>query len=478
MDLEQTFISRLLWHWGAPLFQATVAFAMLPVITAILGPADIGVFALVTAIAGLVAAVSGMGSTYILSAHYPTLDGPGRRGLVSTVLALAVTVALLASVVVMALWHPLSARWQAVAGVPSSWIALALATSVAGVPWTIATDTLMLRGGARRFALIGVTQSAVGAGVTTVCLYTFDLGLTALFVSALAVSAVAGVAGLIFLRDELALRIERRWLIECLRVGPIMGGGHLLETVHTVVERVLLSSTVGLAALGLYAHSQQYRNMVQIGVKGIARSVWPVSLEEARTPQNRFDLTNRAWRAAALAITAGGLIASFLARDIIALLTHDKFTAAAPFVALWMAYVLVQNMGKPQAAVLFSAQKGTALGWIGQGTRAFGIVLLFVLVPVAGLAGAFIALFAQQIAIRVAFHLCARRVAATPFQDGWFIAGCAVIATAYVAATTVDLALPARAALCAGFLCAFALSGHTVLRDMFAFARSRVAINQ
>jgi O-antigen/teichoic acid export membrane protein len=256
-----------------------------------------------------------------------------------------------------------------------------------------------------------------------------------------------------------------------------MGGGHLLETGHKVVERTLLGSTVGLVTLGLYAHSEQYRNLVQVGLKALARSIWPISLREARVDRYGFDLTNRAWRAAAIAVASVGILAAFLAGDVIALLTHDKFTNASPYVALWMAYVLIQNMGKPQSAALFSAQKGVALGWIGQGTRAFGILLLFVLVPTAGILGAFIALAAQQLAMRILLHVYAHKVGATPFQDRWIVIGCGIIGIALTIALTANLSLASRIVLSVGFLFVLALSGQSVVRDVFAFARKRVAVN-
>ena len=97
MTLQERFISRLLWNWGAPAVQTVTAIAMLPVITAVLGPAEIGAFAVVMSAAALIAAVSAMGSTYLLSAHYPSAEPAERRALVSTMICVSVAIAALAT---------------------------------------------------------------------------------------------------------------------------------------------------------------------------------------------------------------------------------------------------------------------------------------------------------------------------------------------------------------------------------------------
>ena len=477
MTLQERFISRLLWNWGAPAVQTVTAIAMLPVITAVLGPAEIGAFAVVMSAAALIAAVSGMGSTYLLSAHYPTAEPAERRALVSTMICVSVAIAALAGLAGVASWPLLVASWPAIADIPVTSVALAMAATVAAAPWIIALDTLTLRGQARPFAAVGALQAVLGAGVTTVGLHVLDLGLTALFVSTLAVSLLAGMAGLLLLRRDLAPRISGRWLIECLRVGPIMSGAHILETLHNAIERMMLTSTVGLAALGLYAHSQQYRNMAQIGVKGLARSVWPVSLDEARSPQASYALTNRAWQTMTVGVTFIGVFCAFIAEDIVRLLTHGKFTAAAPYITLWMIYILVQNTGKPQIAALYANQRGVALGWIGQGAGAFGILLLLLLIPWAGLAGAFAALFLQQLSRRVAVHYYAGRVAPTPFQDGWAVAGGGLILGAFLVNRLVGESFASRSAVAAVCLAAVALIGLPVLRDALSFFRARPTAN-
>lgn len=67
-------------------------------------------------------------------------------------------------------------------------------------------------------------------------------------------------------------------------------------------------------------------------VKTDARTVWPITLEEAKEPQGDFSLTKKAWNIAYLGITATGILFATFGRDFMGILTHEKFSDASSLV--------------------------------------------------------------------------------------------------------------------------------------------------
>lgn len=99
------------------------------------------------------------------------------------------------------------------------------------------------------------------------------------------------------------------------------------------------------------------------------------------------------------------------------------------------------------------------------------------LIPWAGLAGAFAALFLQQLSLRVAVHYYAGRVAPTPFQDGWAVAGGGLILGAFLVNRLVGESFASRSAVAAVCLAVVVLIGLPVLRDALSFFRARPTAN-
>lgn len=447
---------------------------MLPTITAILGPAEIGTFALVLSISSFVAAFSGMGSSFLLSAHYPTANAEERRGMVSALIAVSFAISCASGIATLVAWHWLSSSWETFASIPFSWVAMALVAAVIATPWGIAVDVLMLRRTARAFAIVACLQSVVTALVTVLGLYGFGLGLTSLFIANLAGAVTVGFSSLFFLRNDIGWRLDRRWLRVSLRTGALMGAGPLLQSLFVIVERWIITSSAGLSVLGLYAHSQQYRNMIEVGVKGVARSIWPITLEEARSSPPIFTKTGHVWRAVALFNIGAGLFLALFATEILEILTHGKFVSAAPFLALWVGHILLRNTGKPQIATLYAEREAQSVAYIEQITLAVGIVMMIVLVPLAGVLGAFITLFMVQLGIRASYHMRARRFGWRPFQDGWAIGGSMLVLLAVALESHLQFSLPERVVIfCIASTTLLAMS-HRILRDAFAFARDAV----
>lgn len=423
-----SFLKRFSFFFLPSVFQAALSILILPFTTAILGPEEYGIFAIVLSLTALGTVIAGSGAGFLFSSHYTEADIKEKRLLVSTVVITGVFLSFIFSGLVIFLWDLIVRQWSVFAHVSLPALYLGLVTLVFSLPWVFAIDILTLEGRARHFAGTLIFQSCLSAAATLVTLYVFDQGLLSLFWGSFLGSVVTFFGAVSALKDVLRMNFSRKWFSSLWKVSSIAVPASILESFHVLLERSVLSIYVGLGNLGIYTHSQQYRSLVLMPVKAAARTVWPETLSEAREEISPvFPKTRAVWDALYLGITACGIVFATFGRDIIALLTHGKFSDASVFATLWMVYLLIQNMGKPHTGVLWSRGHGRTYSAFQIGALAVGIAALFLLVPSFGLYGAFSALLIQMLTFRIFLQWHVRKIAVLPFQDGWVIFGSAVI---------------------------------------------------
>ena len=396
---------------------------MLPIVTQVLGPHEYGVIALANAYTGFGSALAAMGGGYVMTNRFVAEAPDQCEDVVSTVSILGFGAVVIYGVLLYALWPVLPETYQ----ISMPCLGLALVTMVFGQPWIVAADVLTLSGDARNFALILVIQTIVAAVTLLVGLFVFGLDVSALFLAQAAGSVVSLAGAVWVLRGYFRLRLDTVVLRELRSVGLISGLGNLVEALQTAVERSMLSRYAGITQLGIYTHSQQYRVIASMPGKAIARTVWPVTLSEARDLSSDFSKTRTAWDVAYIGFTFCGILFATLGDRLIGLLTNGKFTDAYVIATFWMIFLLVSNSGKPQTGTLYALGGGPTYARLVMMSGAIGLVALVALIPLFGIWGAVAAVVLQQIFLRVGIQTKANAIRRVPFQDRWVYIG-----TAYV----------------------------------------------
>ena len=410
-----------------PVFQSFIAIAVLPIATRILGPEEYGVFALLTSLAAFGTVFASVGTGYLVAAHYPVIKAEEKNKMVSSMLAFGLSISIAFSLIIVLLWSLIANQWPAFSSIPKLALVLSLVSMVLSVPWTLSLDVITMDGKAKLFAAVLIGQSIVNAAAIIMSLFVFKMGLYALFVGSLAGSFVVFIGGFLALRSYLRLTMSWQWIKKILKLTIATLPANLLENLQTFVERSVLSINVGISQLGLYTHSQQYRSLAMMTVKAAARTVQPLTLEEARSEDLLFPKTKRTWDAMYIVLTFGGILSATVGREIISLLTNGKFASAYIFVVFWMIFLLIQNAGKPHTGVFYALDQGPVYARIQVVTYIIGLILLILLIPILGIAGTFIAVFAQMTIFRVWIQFKVKQYKKIPFQDGWVIFGTALI---------------------------------------------------
>lgn len=458
-------LSRFGFFLLPSVIQGGLSFLMLPVTTFVLDAADFGAFALVSSLLGLGSSLASMGSGYLLSAHFLPSGTAERKGLVSAIfwVNLAVTAAFAA--VFLAAW-PYFASHLGIAAIPLVSILLALSTLGLCLPWNLACEITVLEGKSKVFAAVTIAQSVVAALATVAGLYVFKLGLLSLFIAGALGALVPFAAGLWVLRPFLGFAGAGRWLGSIFRIGPVASMGNLAESLQTFSERSILSSHVGLAQLGVYNNSQQFRQLVFTGVKAVTRSIWPMTLRESREPASGFAKTGKAWSMVHMGLTMAGVFFATLGRDVIGFLTHGKFTAAAPLVTLWMIFLLIKHSGRAELGYLTAHGHSGFVATLTLVTVCCSIPCLYLLVPRFGMSGAFASMLLQDLGFRAGLTLKARSLRDFEFQDAWVVAGSVVIATTLFLSHRLGFGAAGNLALLAAVECLLLWVAYGKIRKM------------
>ncbi len=412
-----------------------ISFLMLPVITYVIGPEEWGVYALVMSVVVIVAAFSDVGSGYILGANIQVLDKIERKKLVSSLLIISIIVTMFTCLLILGVWLYSRNRFDIINHFSIDIIWLTLLTMLFSAPWVIAIEVFTLLGKAREFAILNILQSCVWASSVTVFLYGPELGLLSLFWAKLLATISALFGSLYVLRNYLGPHLEFKWLKDTLQIGSRSVLSNVLNNFSMFLERILLSVHVGMAQVGLYTHSQIYRNQISQVIKAVSRSIWPLTLEDARNKDKKFERTKKAWFAVHFGIIILGIGFATFGKEIVSIITHDKFTDAYVYIVFWMAYLLLQNSARPHIGVIYANNAGKHYSNIVSIASIISIVMLFFLVEMLGVIGVFISSFIYLLLLRIGATILARKYTYTPFQDSLVILGMLLILLSYIAST-------------------------------------------
>lgn len=455
--------------------QAALSFAVLPITTRVLGPADYGIFGLLSALSSFGVMVAPMGATLYLQANFASMDFGALRRFISTILILGSGILLVIGGALYAAWFTVLPHWAEFSGMPTMALHLILLSMVFSFPWVLANDLITLGKRAEVFTAVMITQTVVSSTTVITGLYVFGWGMLSLFAASLAGALVTFGGALIVLRPYLGAAFDAKSLRTLWLPGLTTVAGNLLETVQMNIERVLLSLHLGMSQLGLYTHAQRYKELVGMPVSIFGRAVLPTALAESRDLSSPFTMTRKAWNSAYLLITVAGVTFATMGKHVIGLLTHGKFTQAYPYAVCWMVFLLFQFSGRPQVGTLIAHGHMTFYSKSVVIATCCSMVALFVLIPAFGGMGAIAAYAIQQVILRTAIRYRTRLLRKIPFQDAWLLAGIFFILGTWGLSEYLDLDLFGNAHLLLAVLAVIAFSARGIFTDIFARFRGALA---
>lgn len=394
--------------------QTVLPLATLPLTTLVLTPADYGEVAF--AMAFISAASVFCSFSPQLQFASIELGGEDAHDEITTLTALVFATSSLAALLLLLAWYiGMRYQWLPVPLTPLE-VALAAAALPLGSAWVVARALVVLRMSSTTFAVVSTLRAVLGALVVLGGLFIWHLHVVALYAGLLVAALVDFVGAMTYLAPWLRGHVRRRMLAKIIPRGMHMSAGAVTNALYSVVERSILASAGGAAALGIYAHAQNYQDALVKGTEPARQVIWPKSLAAARG-SGSYENARAVWSLIWLGVTGAGLVFALYGKDIVALLTNGRFVDAAPIAALLIATLLATFQARLQLAVLFVHGASAHIAAATFVSNAVGLLVLVLAVPAFHAFGAVAGMAVRQLLLAAAVHVLARRFRRTPFED-------------------------------------------------------------
>lgn len=463
--------NRLFLYFIPSVVSSFITFVMIPLTTARLDPKDFGLFAFLQCFGGLVSSFSVIGSGYLWATYFPRLAKSERPNFITTMLSTGFAFAILCAFLLWLLW-PLH-EYLNLGLKPGFRVfyGITLVSSILAYPWIHAIEYLTLEAKAVNYAVVAISAPLVSSTITLFCLYHLDLHVKSLFLGSMASSLCLGVGSCYVLRSYLHPIYSKKWAKVIFYKGIPTTPGNVFQSVSVVLERNILTTSLSLNSLGLFSHSQSYCQLISVGIKALARSLWPISLKEANSKSTKFPMTRAGWEPMFFLLIVGGLLSGAVGKEAIAIFTHGKFTAVAGYVTCWFIYIAIQNAGKEHMAILYSANQGMFLTYLTMICQGIFMGSLFVLIPVFGIWGAIVAAILQQLIYRLFIQIKATKIQTVLFNDGIVLNCICFVLVSLIVQLLFWNSIEYRLACCSLMMVVHVYLSRNIIKQLFSVLR-------
>jgi len=428
--IQRHFAGRVVTLVAATAFSALVSVALLSLTTRHLGPGDYGAYGLLMSIVFLVGAAADGGASLLVPAHYEPASSAERARLFITLAIFACNGASTAGLVLIVLWLCLSDPLIPLTAVVLSAVVMPM-RAITNITGTIFSVT----GAGRALAAQMAIQSLVVFLSTLAALFAFNMGGTSLFIGSLCGQFAALCTGLVALgRHQLLALPSRQWISRAAGSAPTTAVSALADGTRGFGETAFLTSALGLEAVGILGHARLYHGLVTAFGNSVRHNLWAKSLEEARNPQSSFEATRRAWTPIQIAITCAGIIFAFGGKEIVSIISNEKFSVAAAYIPALIVIALIQTIEQPANAIVCAGGRAASATWARTIMALGSLIVLPPAIFWFGIQGVVATCAIEAVAYRLYLRILASRERKVPFQDQVAVFGSlAIIAeTAYV----------------------------------------------
>jgi len=428
------FVGRVVTLAAATAFSALLSVALLPLTTQHLGASDYGTYGLLMSIVALVGAAADGGAGLLVPAHYGPASASERARLFVSLTVFASIGASAAGLFLIVLW---AWRHNAFSDqvVPLAAIILTAVMMPVRAITNISILTFSVTGRGPVIAAQMAIQSLVAFLSTLAALFEFTMGGTSLFIGALCGQFAAMCIGLVALGHRHLLSFPSRdWFRRAAISAPTTATSGLVDGTRGFGENALLTSTIGLHAVGILSHARLYHGLLTALANAVGHNLWANSLEEARNPHSGFEITRSAWTPVQISITCIGIIFAFVGEEIVDIIGNGKFTAAAAYVPALFVIALVQTTEAPANAIVCASGRAASAIWTRTVMAVGSLIALFPTTALFGIKGVVAICIIEAVAYRLYLRVLASGERKVPFQDHVAVFGSfAIIAeTAYV----------------------------------------------
>jgi len=406
---------------------------LIPVTTFYLEPEDFGLFALIGALILPIQALSSSASRWVLGGN--TFKGMSENDYGELIFNLLLLEIALRSTIVLVYFflgeHILAFAFGEVNELYLNLFHLALAASWLGSLWPTISFLMIIQKNALLYATFSTLQIGINGLVCVVGLWWLGWGVETLFVALILTNFLSLLFEIWFVKDQVrprgSMTLVRNIGSYFFRSSP----GGIIEMVNGLAERILITQHVSLAGLGLYSHSQQYLSIMKSATQAFTNVLTPRTLEvysEGSDPREISALLY--FWFAFLSVLGVGIV--FFADELIALLTHGKFTEAAPLLVVWVFFSFSVSLGVPYAQYLIAFKRTKSLMVTQVLPSTMGLIALWPAINLFGYYGAAATIVIVSLVTQILRRWAALRFGMVSINDGIFLVSFAFLSAVWV----------------------------------------------
>lgn len=396
------------------------ALVLIPITTYYLDPDDFGVFGLLTAFTMPLGPLASVGVSWVLAGNYFRVEEKERKEMMFNVLSFELVLKLF-WIILFWFLAPYLLPMLAKDFQPEylTYFRMLLLSLLFGTLSPSVAQLLILQKKPALYAFFEIGAWVLGSLATIAALAYFKLSTVSLFWGQLVNEFISLLLAGWYVKDFLIPRFQKHWFLETVKVGLPSIPWNLTEVLRNVLDRYFIQLWHTLADVGVYIHSLTYKAVFGIGSKAFNNTFNADVLElfSQGFPLQDFIGKLKKWYGI---LGIGGTFFIFFSHEIVDILTHGKFLAAAPLIPLWFLFPLFFSFGMPYTQYLLVHKKNFFLSVSGILVTAISIVLMIFAIRSFGIMGATIAVVASNGAVQLVRFFYARKLGCHSIADRTF----------------------------------------------------------
>lgn len=368
-----------------------LSFALLPVYTRYLSPADYGIIQLVELTFDVLTVVAGTRIAAGLFYFHEKASTVVQKNAVlsTTMIALAVGYAVVAAAAVI-LASTLS-RLVFDDATHATVVRIAAASFVCQGLLIVPLAEIRRREQSRMYVAVISGKLVVQAGLNVFFLVAMKLGVLSIFLSTLITSATLAIALTVYLVRQTGLGFSAPVLRDLLRFGLPLVATQIATIFTTFGDRFFLRravddaagnhSTAGVAAVGIYALAYQFAFLLSSVTLDPFLSVWqPIRFKLAKQ-ENRDSVFSRAFLMLNVLLVTGAVGIGLLVHDVLGILAAPDFRSAADLVPLLLLASVIGSWSSALDTGILLRERTEYITYANWVSAAVALVGYLVLIP-------------------------------------------------------------------------------------------------
>lgn len=399
------FIKKFGLFLSPTISNGILTIMFLPIITKKLDPSDYGQFLIFLSLITFVANCSMHSFEFIITKNFQKLKDNKFRDLIFNSFLISISISLFIFLIAVTYYflyyiHKIEINYHI-------FILTSFLIHISGqLLWGYSKILIPLTSSEKWFSLIVISQG-VTFNVGQLFLLNYLDNNKLLFVASNLSNLLLCILCLIYLKKRSLIgSFDKKSLKPFLTLGPVTTAVSIIESLILFLERYIITTFMNLEKLGVYGHSQMYKNLVWQCSKAAYLVIWPISLLEAKDCSGEFLKTNTFTKLINYSLMALFFLLTLIGEYLIDFLGNGKFNLAYPLLLGWVVVMMSQNSGRPIIASIYESGLNGKLFYILNGTsKIIFIILLFLSVRYLPFEYIWIPLFIAEISFRLSIWI-------------------------------------------------------------------------